>query len=505
MFRLPKRPSRPLVLLGVAFLLLLLGGGGVAWWLARQGFRKPLRVLLIVPGAATRDQGLDAGEVRALGALVQEHLEVGGGFAVTQVSTPPTQWDLFRGKSRTLLILLEPRRVGSQLALSYRYLWGRHIPRVGAPVWMAQPLPLQAPAEAFQRLGASFPIPMKSATRALTPQDPKAFWDLNQASAWRLQNTHLDDSVALVERVVHQEPGCATGWLLLGNLRYRKMLNEPGSFRSEQQEAAQDLRRALEQSPLHPRAAFLLSLLESDTGNHRQALDLLIEARRRQPANPTLLTGMAYAARGAGLLRLSRRALDLRDNLAWSGLQPQAVDITRLYLGDIPRFEASLQERPGHLRSTSGVVPFYRGYLALVRGDHPGAQREFDQASHLAHGYPNIQRLSEIYTLILQARREEAWQKLREYDQERIGMREPDGEFTLRLAEAYALLGDRASAMDMAGRAFARGFGCTAWYEQSPMLEPLRSLPKWQALMQHVRERQQLMESGYPESLLEEN
>jgi hypothetical protein len=66
-------------------------------------------------------------------------------------------------------------------------------------------------------------------------------------------------------------------------------------------------------------------------------------------------------------------------------------------------------------------------------------------------------------------------------------------------------MGDRASAMEMAGRAFARGFGCTVWYERSPMLEPLRSLPKWRALMQHLQERQALMEERFPVGLLEVN
>ena len=56
-----------------------------------------------------------------------------------------------------------------------------------------------------------------------------------------------------------------------------------------------------------------------------------------------------------------------------------------------------------------------------------------------------------------------------------------------------------------ADRAFARGFGCTVWYERSPMLEPLRSLPKWKALMQHLQERQALMEERFPVGLLEVN
>ncbi len=213
---------------------------------------------------------------------------------------------------------------------------------------------------------------------------------------------------------------------------------------------------------------------------------------------------MAYAARGAGLLPLARKAMDIRDHLAFAEFQPQALDITCLYTGELPRFAASLRDQPGHLRNTSGVTPFYRGYLALVQGDTTEARQEFHRATASINGYPNITRLSRIFELILEGQRDEAWQQLREYDQERIGMREPDGEFTIRLAEAYAMLGDRASAMEMATRAFSRGFGCTAWYERSPMLEPLRGLPKWKALIQHLKERQSLMEDRFPLTLLDE-
>jgi hypothetical protein len=37
------------------------------------------------------------------------------------------------------------------------------------------------------------------------------------------------------------------------------------------------------------------------------------------------------------------------------------------------------------------------------------------------------------------------------------------------------------------------------------MLEPLRGLPKWNALMQHAKERQALMEDQFPIGLLEDN
>ena len=499
-----SRSLRSSLLLGLAFLVLLVAGSGVAWVLARKGIRAPLRILLIAPQADPAS-GLGAGQGRAIGALVQDHLELFGGYAVTSVTELPADLDSLRGRSKTLLILTQPRRQGDDLALSYRFAWGNQLTQ-GAPVpWsLHQAIPLP-PTQAFEVFLRTFPESVRGPIAGLVPKASSVFWELVRAGALRLQNQNLEEALLVAEQTTRQDPTCASTWILLGNLRYRRMLDSPAAFRQEQADTEAHLQRGLTLAPGHPRGTFLLSLLKADCGNQREALDLLLQARRKQPYNPTLLTGIAYAARGAGLLPMARRALDLRDDLAFSQVQPQAVDITCLYTGETARFEASLQEQPGHLRSTSGVLPFYRGYLALVRGDRTRAHREFRTAAGLANGYPNIMRLSEIYDLILEERKEEAWAKLREYDQERIGMREPDGEFTLRLAEAYALMGDRASAMEMASRAFARGFGCTAWYERSPMLEPLRGLPKWNALLQHLKERQSLMEDRFPIGLLEDN
>jgi tetratricopeptide (TPR) repeat protein len=497
-----RRPSRPALYLGLALFLLLIGGGGLAWLVARQGLRAPLKVVL-VSAAAEGAGDLDSAQIRALGALVQDHLEQFGGFAVTSLTDLPEDLEPLQDRPRTLLVLLEPRRKGDLLELGYRFVWGRALV-AGRPLpWAsgrAQPLP---PGPAFDAFLKGFPVPVARSGHPLLPEAPEVFWDLVQAGAWRLQNARLEEALALAERSTVKAPGSASAWMLLGNLRYRWMLDRPSAFRQERADTEACLGRGLALAPAHPRGTFLLSLLKSDRGNQAEALDLLLQARQRQPHNPTLLTGIAYAARGAGLLALSRRAVDLRDGLAVAQLQPQSVDITCLYTGEFSRFEATLREQPGHLRTTSGVLPFYRGYLALVRGDRPRALQEFHVASEKAHGYQTILRLSEIFQLILEGQKDQAWKQLREFDQDRIGMREPDGEFTIRMAEAYALLGDRASALEMANRAFARGFGCTAWYERSPMLEPLRALPKWKALMQHVRERQKLMEERFPLNVLE--
>lgn len=499
-----SRPRSAALFLGAAFLLLLVGGGILAWLMAKQGVRAPLRVLLVAPSPVV-DGAPGVPEGRAINALIQDLLEHQGGFAVTSVTELPADLESFRAQARTLLLQPSLRRQGDDLELSYRYVWGRQIPKGAAVPWVEHRAEALPPVKAMAAFLASFPQVVQGPGGNLVPKTAKVFWTLIQAGAWRLQNHHLDQALVLAEQATLQEPDCASAWILLGNLRYRRLLNSPAASRRDHSDTEAALQRGLALAPNHPRGALLLSLMKADIGDQGEALDLLLRARRKQPFNPSLLTGIGYAARNAGLLPMARRAMDIRDNLAFARLQPQAVDITCLYTGEISRFEANLQDQPGHLRSASGVLPFYRGYLALIQGHRKQAQGEFRAVARLENGYPNILRLSEIYDLVLDGRKKEAWKKLQAYDLERTGMREPDGEFTIRLAEAYALMGDRASAMDMALRAFGRGFGCTAWYERSPMLEPLRSLPKWKALMQHLNERQSLMEDRFPVGLLEEN
>ena len=104
----------------MAFLLLLAGGIGLAWMLARQGVRSPLKVVLVTSSAAATVPTLETGQGRAIGALVQEHLEYYGGCAVTSVTEVPADLELLRGQRHTLLVQLEPRRQGQHLELSYR-------------------------------------------------------------------------------------------------------------------------------------------------------------------------------------------------------------------------------------------------------------------------------------------------------------------------------------------------------------------------------------------------
>ena len=93
----------------------------------------------------------------------------------------------------------------------------------------------------------------------------------------------------------------------------------------------------------------------------------------------------------------------------------------------------------------------------------------------------------------LEGRMEESLEALERLVQQHLALRTPDGEFILKLAELMALHGKEGRALDLAVRASSHGFLCVQWYEQSPFLATIRAYPRFQAMLDGVRERQALL------------
>ena len=455
------------------------------------------RVLLLVPAASngTADPALG----RGLETLLSDHLEVLAGATVVHPSGVPWGEGLRRLPKGTFLATFRARREGDRLALAAA--WTTRERLLDGEPWASEDAPPLLPAEALARWVAHWPFrPRHPGREALTPRDPAHAWELLRILAIRTDAEAAGDLEA-TQALTKAEPGCATAWAALGDHLYRSLWIQPeaaGTALNARMDRA--FQRALALVPGHPRATYLRALMLTDLGNQRQALQSLIPAARLRPGVPDLYLGFAYAGRTAGLLEGAKRTLARRQEILGhlADPSPWSAETTYLYLGDLPAFGQDL-DRARATRTDAGLL-FYQGYLALLEGRRDLALTFMQEGSAIAGGPVPFQDLCRAYTAYLEGRPGDGLAGLREVDRVRGRLRIPDGEWTFKEAEAYALLGDTDRAVDAATRAFVQGFSCAAWYERSPFLGKVRQHPRWPMLLRNVKERQAVLQGTFPPS-----
>lgn len=464
------------------------------------GWNQPLRVIVLDDGPGALE-GLAPDEGSAVLTLLQDCMAVASQAAVSESGglRPEGMGELIR--TSPVLLRLGERRRGDLLSLEVSVARGASFGDNPRGVWQTAASPFLPPRQAFAWLMARVPgLGAKRPPAGILPGRDDRFWTLVRSMAWDGSPEAEERTMALdlARRIVEEDPGCASAWIQLGKMGYQDLSDNSRAGATDQNQTEYFLWEALRCVPFHPRGATLLVGVLTAAGDHRAALDLLAQATRLHPNAPELWNSMAYAARAAGLLEGSLRALDCRDGLWVRGTHPLQITNTYLYLGDLARFEKGLWTDQGQGAST--VLEFYRGYVALLRGNPVFALSHFRAAEAHAPRNSHFGTLAGIYADILAGQTEKARGRLDAMARDRLGlgMRAPDGEFTFKMAEAYALLGDSSRAVDVASHAFAQGFGCLRWYRQCPLLAGARELPRWKALEQHLQEREALYLKRYP-------
>jgi len=470
---------------------------GSAWavrgFLASTQPRSPLRVLIVRP-ATDPNCGLVESETQALSDLLEDFLEGFGNCAVSKGDALPDPGFWLGPAPEGLVIRLHPRRVGQTLALDLELATPERIQHHQPLIWRA--MEPAAPGQAFHQLAKGLPMEMLDPNSAsLLPRSPEAFWKMLSALEFTMHADPTPKAFAAGKEAQALAPRCAGPDYLLGRLHVARASNPDGDAQ-DLYLAQEHFSAALRITSNYPKGLYDLARLRSDTGSPRAMLHLLLTARAARPGSRGILGALSYCARYAGLLDLAAQATSRANELNLNPKAPPRLQKALLYSKKWDLYEQSLYLRPGLY--SNNLVHYSMGHLALLRGQKTQAIAHFEEGELEGRGSGKITRLCRSFRLILQGRAVDARLVLDELRKEQSSALVPDGEFSLGVAEAYALLGNLELGMEMTEQSFSQGFACGSWYEEDPLLAPLRDQPRWNALRQRLLSHQAEMRAGFP-------
>ena len=287
-------------------------------------------------------------------------------------------------------------------------------------------------------------------------------------------------AIKMLEKSAEIDPKYALTWAYLGASYTSAAAFELGG-REQYRRAQAAYERALALQPQQLEAQIFLANLLVDTGKVEQAVPLLRDALKSNPNNADIHWELGYAYRFGGMLNESvvecERAREIDPLVKATGSALNAY----LYLGEYDKFLGSLPDPNG-----SAFMLFYRGFGEYYQKNWEQAASDFDHAYKLD---------PTLYTQIGRALSDsishqgsdglEILHQLENMIQQR-GVGDPEA--TYKIAQAYAVLGDRASAMRTLRISIENGFFPYPYFTTDPLLDTLRQETQFAQLM-HIAQR----------------
>ena len=296
-------------------------------------------------------------------------------------------------------------------------------------------------------------------------------------------------AVKMLEKSAEIDPNYALTWAYLGQSYESAAAFEFGGL-EQYRKAQAAYEHALALQPQQLEAGIFLANLLIDTGRVEEAVPLLREILRSNPNNAAVHWELGYAYRFAGMLNESaaecERARQIDPMVKANGSALNAY----LYLGEYDRFLDSLPDT-----NDSAFIVFYRGFAEYHKKKLDLAARDLDRAYQLD---------PTLYTQIGKAfsdsitHKESDGLELLHLVENRIqkhGVGDPEG--TYKIAQAYAVLGDRPSALRMLRYSIEHGFFAYPYFVTDPLIENIRHEPQFSQLMNIARDRHTAFKSRF--------
>lgn len=289
-------------------------------------------------------------------------------------------------------------------------------------------------------------------------------------------------AIKMLEKSTELAPDYALTWANLGRA-YTSSASFQFGGGAQYQKAHKAFDRALALQSDQIEARIYMANMFTDTGRVEQAVPLLREALKINRNNAEIHWELGYAYRFAGMLRESiaesetARLLDPSVKLNSSTLNGY------LYLGDYEKFLKSLPKT-----NDLALISFYRGFGEYYQGHWEEAAKLFDHAMEVDRTVLQAQ-IGKALSLGIRHQTSDGLDILRQLEttinQRDVG----DPEAAYKIAQGYAVMGDKTSALRVLERSIDSGFFPYSYLLTDPLLDSLRGEPEFSHLLSEARQR----------------
>jgi tetratricopeptide (TPR) repeat protein len=299
----------------------------------------------------------------------------------------------------------------------------------------------------------------------------------------------FQSSIAMLEKSAALDPNYAMTWTHLGRA-YEANASLQFGGRDQYRKAQDAYQKAVQLSPASIEPRVDMANLLIDTGHVEDAVPLLTAALDRNRNSALAHWELGYAYRFGGLLEDSVRECELARRIDPSVKITSSAINAYFYLGRYDQLLASLPE------SNSAYIIFYRGFGEYYKGDYARAANLFDRSYDLDPALLQADVGKALSDHI--ARKDPAGiQLLREVERRILDRGVTDAEGIYKVAQAYALLGDKPSALRLFQQTIRGGFIPYPYFRSDPLLNDLRQEPRFAELLEEARRRSEAFQTRF--------
>lgn len=298
-------------------------------------------------------------------------------------------------------------------------------------------------------------------------------------------------AIKMLEKSIDIDPNYALAWTYLGASYTSDAAFELGG-REQYRRAQEAYERALAIQPSQLDAQMFLANLLIDTGKVEEAVPLLRDALKTNANYAPVHWELGYAYRFAGMLNESvvesERARQL-DPLVLVKANGSVLN-AYLYLGQYEKFLQTLPDV-----NDSSFLLFYRGFAEYYQNDLEQASKDFDRAYEVD---PSLYaQIGKAFSESVAHRAPDGLKILRSVESKVAERGVGDPEAMYKIAQAYAVLGDRPAALRTLRHSVESGFFSFPYIATDPLLNNVRTEAELGQILETARLRHERFKSSF--------